>query len=111
MPITSSAKKAMRQAKARLARRKPYKTRLKTELKKILLLAKTDAEKAKKILPEIYSVIDVAAKKHVIHKNNADRKKSRLAKLVEKAGKGELKATTTAKKSSSKNTKKKTSKK
>lgn len=102
MPITSSAKKAMRQAKARLARRKPYKTRLKTELKKIMVLAKTDAEKAKKLLPEMYSVIDVAAKKNVIHKNNAARKKSMLAKMIEKAGKGELKTVSTVKKAKAK---------
>ena len=102
MPITSSAKKAMRQSQARLERRKPYKTRLKSELKKMLVLTKTDAEAAKKALPELYSVIDTAAKKNIIHKNNAARKKSRMANLVEKAGKGELKVATPAKKASTK---------
>ena len=82
MPITSSAKKAMRQANARTEKRKPYKTRLKTELKKVLTLVKTDAAAAKKALSEVYSVIDVAAKKNLIHKNNANRKKSRLARAV-----------------------------
>jgi small subunit ribosomal protein S20 len=89
MPITSSAKKAMRQANARTARRKPFKTRLKTELKKVLLLVKTDPAAAKKAMPELYSVIDTAAKKNMIHKNNANRKKSRLAKALATAeGKG-----------------------
>lgn len=82
MPITSSAKKAMRQAVSREERRKPYKTRLKTELKKVLLLVKTDPAAAKKAMPELYSVIDTAAKKNMIHKNNANRKKSRLAKAL-----------------------------
>ena len=82
MPITSSAKKAMRQANSRTERRKPYKTRLKTELKKVLLLVKTDAGAAKKAMPELYSVIDTAAKKNIIHKNNANRKKSRIAKAI-----------------------------
>lgn len=86
MPITSSAKKAMRQAKARTERNKPFTTRLKTEIKKLEMLVKTDMEKAKKQLSIAYSVIDTAAKKHLIHKNNADRKKARMAKLV--AGKG-----------------------
>ena len=72
----------MRQANARTERRKPYKTRLKTELKKVLLLVKTDTAAAKKALPELYSVIDTAAKKNLIHKNNANRKKSRLAKAI-----------------------------
>lgn len=80
----------MRQAKARTARRKPYKSRLKTELKKVMLLAKSNPEAAKKALPVVYSVIDTAAKKNLIHKNNAARKKSNMAKLVEKAAKGEV---------------------
>jgi small subunit ribosomal protein S20 len=82
MPITSSAKKAMRQAKIRTARRKPYKTLLKSAVKKVIEMAKTDKEAAKKELPMVYSVIDTAAKKHLLHKNNAARKKSRLSKLV-----------------------------
>jgi len=105
----------MRQAQARLDRRKPYKTRLKTEIKKIMLLAKTDPEKAKKALSEVYSVIDTAAKKNIIHKNNASRKKSRLAIMIDKAGKGELKTASPAKKAATKTTAKggakKTSKK
>lgn len=72
----------MRQSEARLERRKPYKTRLKTELKKILILAKSDKVAAQKALPEVYSVIDTAAKKNIIHKNNASRKKAKIAKAV-----------------------------
>ena len=85
MPVTSSAKKAMRQAETRLERRKPYKSRLKTELKKVLTYAKTDSAKAEKQLSVAYKVIDTAAKKNIIHKNNAARKKSLLAKVVAKA--------------------------
>lgn len=95
----------MRQAQARLDRRKPYKSRLKTEMKKMLLLAKSDVEKAKIALPEVYSVIDTAAKKHIIHKNNADRKKSRLAILIDKVSKGELVTATPVKKAAKKVTK------
>jgi small subunit ribosomal protein S20 len=84
MPITSSAKKAMRQAKARQERRKPYKSELKSALKKFVLLAKTDTENARKLLPQTQSIVDTAAKKNIIHKNNAARKKSRLARLVGK---------------------------
>lgn len=107
MPITSSAKKAMRQAKARTQRRKPYKSRLKSEMKKFVTLAKTDTESAAKLLPTAYSVIDTAAKKHVIHKNNAARKKAGLAKMLTKtvtptttaaAPKAAKKATTKSKK-------------
>lgn len=75
----------MRQAEGRLERRKPYKSRLKTELKKVLTMAKTDSKKAEKQLSVAYKVIDTAAKKNIIHKNNAARKKSMLAKVVAKA--------------------------
>lgn len=75
----------MRQAETRLERRKPYKSRLKTELKKVLTLAKSDSKKAEKQLSVAYKVIDTAAKKNIIHKNNAARKKSMLAKVVAKA--------------------------
>jgi small subunit ribosomal protein S20 len=86
MPITSSAKKAMRQSNARLERRKPFKSRLKTELKKFIALAKTDTEQAKKLLPQTQATIDIALKKNIIHKNNAARKKARLARLIGKPG-------------------------
>lgn len=88
----------MRQAKARTARRKPYKSRLKTELKKVMELAKSNPDAAKKALPVVYSVIDTAAKKNLIHKNNAARKKSNMARLVEKAAKGEVMGSEAAKK-------------
>ena len=38
-----------------------------------------EKEKLKKILGSIYSLIDKGTKKHVFHKNNAARKKSKLA--------------------------------
>lgn len=37
---------------------------------------------AKKMLPAAYKAIDTAAKKNIIHRNNAGRKKSLLARMV-----------------------------
>ena len=37
---------------------------------------------SKKITNNLYSILDKAVKKNVIHKNNAARKKSRIAKLI-----------------------------
>lgn len=82
MPITKSAKKAARQAISRTERNKSTTTQVKTFMKKILTLSKTDVEGAKKVLPKAYSVIDTACKKNILHKNNADRKKSRLARTI-----------------------------
>ncbi|MBD3270065.1 30S ribosomal protein S20 [Candidatus Peregrinibacteria bacterium] len=83
MPIIKSAKKAMRQAEKRTALRKPFKTKLKNTVKKVLTTAKTDKEAAKKELSAAYKAIDIAAKKNILHKNTAARRKSRLAKAVE----------------------------
>ncbi len=44
-------------------------------------------EEAKKALQSAYAALDKAAKKHVIHANNAARNKSRLSKFVSKASK------------------------
>jgi small subunit ribosomal protein S20 len=82
MPVTRSAKKKARQAIVRTERNKGMRTKLKTYLKKIMVLSKSNVEDAKKLLPEAYSVIDTACKKNLIHKNNAARKKSLLARTV-----------------------------
>jgi small subunit ribosomal protein S20 len=87
MPVTKSARKAARQALGRTERNKGTKSQLKTFVKKVLELSKTDVSEAKKVLPKAYSVIDKASKKNIIHKNNAARKKSRLARVVANAEK------------------------
>ena len=82
MPLTKGAKKADRQTQARTERNKGTKTAVKTYMKKILTLTKTDPEDAKKVLPKAYSAIDTACKKNIIHKKNAARKKSLLARTI-----------------------------
>jgi len=83
MPVTKSAKKKMKQDIVRTERNQSVRTKLKSFMKKVIVLSKTDKAEAKKLLPKAFSVIDTASKKNLIHKNNAARKKSRLAKLVE----------------------------
>ncbi len=51
------------------------------ELKKATI-AKTD--NTKEILVKAYSAIDKAEKNNILHKNTAARRKSRLAKMVNK---------------------------
>ena len=43
---------------------------------------KPKKEDALKYLPKVYSIIDTACKKKIIHPNNAARKKSRLARAI-----------------------------
>lgn len=83
MPNLSASKKSMRQSLK--ARERNYKTRdeLKKVIKDTLKLAKAgDMAKVESGLPQVFSVIDTAVKKKIIHKNNAAHKKARLAALV-----------------------------
>lgn len=83
MPIIKSAIKRMRQNKVRNTRLQPYKTQLKTMMKKLTDLAKAGKkDDAAKLMPAVYKAIDTAAKKGLIHKKNAGHKKSLMMKLV-----------------------------
>ena len=87
MPITSSAKKALRQSKKHrienLKRSEAFKNAIK-KFKKLVETKKLDEAKA--TLPAVYQTLDKATKTNVIKKNTASRLKSRLSKkLVSKS--------------------------
>ncbi len=84
MPITKSAKKALRVSGRKKTINDQKKKAMKEVIKKIKKTAKASKEEAKKILSEAYTLIDKAAKRGVIKKNNASRKKSRLTKFLNK---------------------------
>lgn len=85
MPITKSAKKALRQNTKRRTRNLIYKKRTKDLIKKIrVLVSGKKNEEAKKLLSQLYKTLDKSAKTGVIKKNTASRKKSRLTKLCNK---------------------------
>ncbi len=77
MPITKSAKKALRQSKKRrvgnLSRINSYKNAVK-QFKKLIAAGQMD--EASKTLPSVYQSVDKAAKSGVIKKNKASRLKS-----------------------------------
>jgi len=85
MPITSSAKKALRASQKKrvfnLRRKSAYDDVVK-KIKK--LVADKKGAEAQKLLPQAYKTIDKAAKMNTIKKNTASRKKSRLAKFIKK---------------------------
>ncbi|MDA1060713.1 MAG: 30S ribosomal protein S20 [bacterium] len=93
MPVIKSAKKRMKQNVTRRARNFPVRSELKTLIKKELQFIKDGSlADAEKLLPSVFSIIDTACKKKIIHPNNADRKKSRVARaLNELQKKGETK--------------------
>lgn len=82
MPITQSAKKAIRTSLRKKAFNDRRKRAMKEVIKKIDKTAKTSKEEARKMLSPAYKVIDKAVQKGVIKKNNAARKKSRLSRLL-----------------------------
>ncbi len=82
MPITKSAKKAIRGSLRKKAFNDQRKRAMKDVIKKVEKLAKADKAGATKMLPTAFQAIDKAAQKGVIKKNNAANKKSRLSKLV-----------------------------
>jgi small subunit ribosomal protein S20 len=86
MPITKSAKKALRQSVTRKKRNTVRKEVYKKEIKdiKALLSAKNTADAEKK-LSTVYKALDKAAKTGAIKKNKASRLKSRIAKKFKKA--------------------------
>jgi len=85
MPIKKSAKKALRGSLVKKAMNDRNKKNVKESFKKIEKLLKEDKkEEAKKVLSDFYSSIDKAAKRGVIKKNTASRKKSRVTKMINK---------------------------
>ena len=85
MANIKSAQKRIRVAAKRQARNKHVRTGTKTAIKKVNVAVKAGDANAKELLVQAISKIDRACTKGVFHKNTAARKKSRLAKMVNKA--------------------------
>ena len=85
MPITSSAKKALRASR----RKRIFNLRRKEAVKDVVkdlrkLVAAGKQKEAQELLSKAFKSLDKAVKGHTLKKGNADRRKSRLAKLVSK---------------------------
>ena len=83
MANIKSAKKRILVAATRTAKNKSIRSEVKTATKKVeAAVVANDKAAATEALKAATSVIEAAASKGVYHKNNAARKVSRLAKLV-----------------------------
>lgn len=82
MPVTPSARKALRNAQAKQVRN----ASLKADLKRALKNATVET------LSQVVSVVDKAAKREIIHPNKAARIKSQLSRL--QAGEARTKVST-----------------
>ena len=88
MPITSSAKKALRASYRKRVVNLRLKASMDASLKKFRkLVSENKVEEAKALVPAIYKVFDKASKKDYIKPNTAARYKSRVMHALSKVGK------------------------
>jgi small subunit ribosomal protein S20 len=88
MPNNAAAEKRMRQEEKRRAVNRSTKSIVKTQVTKARQAIQTnrfEADQATEAVRLAISELDKAAKKGVIHKNNASRRKSRLMKQLNEA--------------------------
>ena len=87
MPITRSAKKALRSSLKKrvfnIARKDKVQKSLKS-LKK--LIVEKNKKEAMIVMRSVQKALDKAVKGHTLDKNTASRKKSRLSKMIKKIG-------------------------
>ena len=87
MANIKSAEKRARQTTVRTQRNKATRTRVKNARKAVVESVKTGAKDAVAKVSALASAADRAAKRGVIHKNKANRLKSRAVKAVKAAKK------------------------
>jgi small subunit ribosomal protein S20 len=88
VPIKQSAKKYLRASTKRAAQNLKTKKVFREAVKNLRELTKAGKiEDAKKMFPSVQKALDKAAKIGVIAKRAADRKKSRLVKMMKKSSK------------------------
>jgi small subunit ribosomal protein S20 len=81
MPNNAAAEKRMRQEKKRRLRNRMVKSTVRTQITKARLAIDSEVD-AQEAVRAAVSELDRAAKKGVIHRNNAARRKSRLMKQL-----------------------------
>lgn len=85
MPITRSAKKALRQSKKRQTKNLVSRNKLRGLLKQErVLISQKKLQEAKRLAPQVSKALDKAVKQGLIKKNTASRRKSHLAKALAK---------------------------
>lgn len=83
MPLIKSAIKKVRKDKTRTKKNAVYINAYKNAVKKI----KKGGSDLKKLASHAYSQIDKAVKRHIIHRNKANRLKANISKFLKKSSK------------------------
>ena len=85
MPRRRTSLKSNRVSKRKHTRNLKVKVTLKKAIKKFQeLLSEKKSEEAKKFIAKVFSQLDKAAKKNIIHPATASRRKSRLMRRLNK---------------------------
>ncbi len=82
MPIIKSAKKALKVEARRKLENDDTRAKVKNAVKGLKVATVKGEKNVTELLSNAYKQLDLAAKKHVIHKNKAARLKSQLAKAT-----------------------------
>ena len=85
MPNNAAAKKRMRQEQKRRLHNRSIKSLVRTQITKARSAIATGDDTSEEAVRAAISELDRAAKKGVIHRNNAARRKSRLMKRLNAA--------------------------
>lgn len=86
MPITTSAKKALRGSQRKREFNIAKKELLNKAIKKVKkLVAEKKTKEALAMMPEVQKIIDKSVKTGLLKKNTAARKKSRISAMIKKA--------------------------
>lgn len=80
MPNIKSVKKDVKKSRERRLRNLDTRSKIKTFVKKTKAAQDAGSEQAVVLLNETVSIVDKAAKRGIIHRNAAARRKSRLMK-------------------------------
>ncbi len=80
VPNSSSAVKRLRQSRKRRERNRTAKSAIRTRMRKLFEI--DSAEEAQTALRELYTMLDRAAARHILHPNTAARRKAQLARHV-----------------------------
>jgi small subunit ribosomal protein S20 len=82
VPQRKTGIKELKKNKARQLHNMDIKTDLKKTIKAFLAAVASKPEEAKTLLSTLYKKLDKAAKRNVLNKNTASRRKARFAKLL-----------------------------
>ena len=87
MPQSAQAKKRVRQDEVRRLHNRALRSSMRTAIRRVEEACEAkDETTARTALVAAMKRIDKCAKRNIVHKNTASRKKSNLAKMVNKAG-------------------------